>query len=103
MIKWTTGNYHVLLPNNHTALSLVIKAVKSTDNEAEWVWACIRVWVLRVLAVVGTEVGAEGDSGTGMNWWVLVGEFEGKGHHYIHKQRACFVHSRDEMKISQAN
>lgn len=52
----------------------------------------------RVLVVMGTEVGSQSDSGTGMNWWVLVGEFEVKGHHYIHKRRACLVHSKDQMQ-----
>lgn len=39
-----------------------------------------------------------GQGWIGGRWW---GESEGKGQCYIHKQRACFVHAQDQMKICQ--
>lgn len=47
------------------------------------------LWELRLVS------GGWADSGTGMNWRVLVGQIRGQGP-LLRPQRACFIHSKDK-------
>lgn len=64
-------------------------------------WVLVLVGFLWEFKLVSGGEGCGDDPGTDMNLWCSWGKLEGKGHCYIHKQRARFVHSKYQMKICQ--